>query len=385
MTPFITIASLGMVSFGMVLTMLGASLPVIIERFGIDTIAAGGLLALLSLGVVAGSVSFGPIVDRRGYKGMLVLSFACIAIGLEVVAFAPSLAVLRLALIVIGYTGGLLNGAANALVADVATGNRSAALTFVGAFFGVGAAGVPLLLAMFSTTLPFASILAGCGAFVIIPLVVTWRSPFPESKQPHGFPVAEARRLLHNPLLLLISAMMFIESGIESTAGGWTPTLFVRDLGVSIQRAPLYLSIFWFGLLLGRLILSAVLRATRPSQVLLTSLCVALVASLIVVLTRGTTLAALGVFLLGAGFASTFPILYGVVGERFTSLSGTALGIGMAIALTGGTLLPYFTGAVAMRYGLRAAFYAVPVGVVVLAVLVATSRQRLWPASRTAT
>src|SRR5205823_951944 len=132
---------------------------------------------------------FGPIVDRRGYRSMLLWSFAAIVVGLEAVAFARSLDVLRAGVLLIGFTGGLVNGGVNALAVDVAGGpDRASLVTFIGAFFGVGAAGVPFVLATFSGTFDHSSILAVSGALVLIPLGVTLATEFPPSKQPHGFP-----------------------------------------------------------------------------------------------------------------------------------------------------------------------------------------------------
>lgn len=377
---FITIACLGMVSFGVVLTTLGASLPVVIERFSIDKTEAGGLLALVSFGVLVGALSFGPIADRRGYKGMLLVAFAAIVIGLEVVAAARTLPVLRIALLVIGVAGGVVNGAVNALVADVSGRDREAALTFVGAFFGVGAAGVPLLLGTLSDALPFSGILAASGALVCVPLIVTARTTFPRSKQPHGFPVAEARRLLGDRVLLLIGAMLFLESGVETLTGGWTPTFFVDELGIPVQRAPLFLAVFWLGLLLGRLVLSVVLRRVSGARVMVASIAGALAGSVLLIASPSATLGAIGVFIMGAGFAATFPVMFGVVGERFAQLSGTALGIVMAMALSGGMLLPYVTGVIASLSGLRVAFAVVPVSLILLGGLVVRLAARLWPA-----
>jgi hypothetical protein len=48
-----------MVSFGIVLASLGASLPHVISRFRIDKRDAGALLSLLSFSVLAGSLVFG--------------------------------------------------------------------------------------------------------------------------------------------------------------------------------------------------------------------------------------------------------------------------------------------------------------------------------------
>src|SRR5215475_7861895 len=108
-----------MATFGIVLTTLGASLPAVMSKFAIDKAQAGALLSLLTFGVLAGSLVFGPIVDARGHKSLLVFAFASILVGLEATAFAPSIGVLRAAVALIGFSGGLLNGAVNALTADV--------------------------------------------------------------------------------------------------------------------------------------------------------------------------------------------------------------------------------------------------------------------------
>jgi hypothetical protein len=43
-----------MLAFGIVLTTLGAVLPSLVERFGIDKSAAGALFLLMSFGILVG-------------------------------------------------------------------------------------------------------------------------------------------------------------------------------------------------------------------------------------------------------------------------------------------------------------------------------------------
>jgi fucose permease len=371
------VACLGMLSFGIVLTTLGAVLPSVIERFGIDKAAAGALFLVMSFGILVGSVVFGPIVDRNGYKGMLLLATALIVVGLEGIAFAPSVAWLRVAVALIGFGGGIINGGANALVADISSDGRSAGLSLLGVFFGVGAVGVPFALSMLLDRFSYSALIAAVGALVVVPLVITAVTPFPAPKQAQGFPLAAAGRLVRDPVLLLMGLMLFLESGMEITVGGWTATFFKEELQVPDQRALVYLSLYWMGMMLARIALGWLLRRTAPVRVLLGCLTVGFGGSLLLLTTSSATLAALGVFLLGCGFAATFPVVLGFVGDRYTELSGTAFSVVIVMALTGGMILPYVTGVLGASYGLRGSFVIVPVALALLAMLVAgTARSR---------
>jgi MFS transporter, FHS family, glucose/mannose:H+ symporter len=378
----IAAAYLGMLIFGIVLTTLGAVLPSIIERFGIDTAAAGTLFLLMSFGIMAGSLVFGPFVDRYGYKWLLLASATLILTGLEGIAFASSLGTMRAAVLFIGFGGGIINGGVNALVADVsAEGERGAAISLLGVFFGLGAVGVPFALSVLLGRFSYSAIVAGVGAVVLAAILFIAVTRFPAPKQPQGFPIAEGARLLGDPVLLLFGLILFLESGVELTVGGWTATYFRDELGVTGQRALIFLSLYWLGMMLARLVLGSVLRRTSQLRALLTCIAIALVGSFLMIAARGLVPAALGVFMLGVGFAATFPVILGFVGDRYANLSGTAFSIAFVMALTGGMLLPYLTGVLGARYGLRTSFLAVPVALVGIVTLIGVST-RTVPGSR---
>jgi FHS family glucose/mannose:H+ symporter-like MFS transporter len=363
-------AYLGMLIFGIVLTTLGAVLPSVIERFGIDKASAGTLFLLMSFGILAGSLVFGPLVDRYGYKWLLLASAALIFVGLEGIAFAPSMGTLRTAVLLIGFGGGVINGGVNALVADIsAEGERGAAISLLGVFFGLGAVGVPFALGMLLDNSSYTAIIAGVGVVVVGATAFMAVTQFPAPKQPQGFPLAQAAGLLRDPVLLLFGLMLFLESGVELTVGGWTATFFRDELGVDGERALVFLSLYWLGMMLARVVLGAVLRRTSPVRALLACLAIALVGAFLMLGSRSLAPAAAGVFLLGVGFAATFPVILGFVGDRYARLSGTAFSIVFVMALTGGMLMPYFTGVLGGRYGLRTSFLVVPIALVGIVVL----------------
>lgn len=371
------VACLGMLAFGIVLTTLGAVLPSIMTRFGIDKAEAGTLFLLLSFGILVGSLVFGPIVDRYGYKRLLLLATAMIAAGLEGIAIAPSMSTLRVAIALIGIGGGVVNGGTNALVADVSAEGRSSGLALLGVFFGLGAMGVPFALGTLLDRFSYGIIIAFAGATVLIPLIVTAAARFPAPKQEQGFPLGAAGRLLKDPVLLLMGLLLFLESGMEITVGGWTSTYFKEELGLTEQRALVMLSLYWLGLMLSRLALSRILERTAPSRVLLGCIGVALAGSLLLLGSTGVAAAAAGVFLIGTGFAAVFPVVLGFAADRYAALSGTAFSIVIVMALTGGMLMPYTTGIIGGTYGMRGSFIVVPAAIVVQAALLLIVSRRL--------
>src|SRR5262249_24428183 len=98
-------ACLGMLLFGITMTTLGAVLPPLMDRYGMDRTEAGSLLALMSLGILAGSLVFGPIVDRFGYRSVLIAAALGVCLGLEGIAGAPSEHWLAGAVLALGFSG----------------------------------------------------------------------------------------------------------------------------------------------------------------------------------------------------------------------------------------------------------------------------------------
>lgn len=370
-------ACLGMLVFGIVLTTLGSILPSLIERFGMDKASAGSLFFLMSMGILAGSIVFGPIADRYGYKALLFAGLGLILVGLEIIAFAPATGLLRLGIVFTGFGGGIVNGCTNAVVADVSAERKTAGLSLLGIFFGIGAVGMPFSLGMLLDTFTYGAIVAGVGALLAMPMVFTSAIRFPAPKHAQGLPLRQGADLIRQPTLLLLGLMLFLQSGMEITLGGWTATYFNEVLALEGSQALLYLSLFWFGMMLARLALGTVLRDIEPARVLVACIGIAFAGTLLLLMSTTRGPAATGVFFAGAGLAAGFPVVLGYVGDRYAALSGTAFSIALVMALTGGSILPYGTGALAESYGLRASLVIVPIALVLQLILFSILLRRL--------
>ncbi len=345
-------ACIALLLFGITLITLGSTLPLLTLKFTINDLGAGKLVSILPLGILAGSLIFGPIVDRYGYKIILIASVVLSVIALEGLIFTSSFLILQICIFIIGIGGGILNGGGSALVADISKEDKGANLSLLGVFFGIGALGMPLLLGILSKHFQYPTIISAISLFMIVSVVYIFLISFPKPKQAQGFPLKAGIKLLKEPALLLTSFFLFFQSGIEGLINNWTTTFLQGRLNASPEKALYALSFSIVGLTITRLLLGALLKKISSLLVLFISLLLIGAGSLILIYTASYGMAFTALIIIGAGFAAGFPVILGYIGQLYSGLSGTAFSIALVIALTGNTLLNYLFGIIANRYSI---------------------------------
>ena len=344
-------ACLGMLLFGMVFLSLGTIAVFIQERFQADAVRVASLASSLPLGILIGSLVFGPLVDRYSYKLLLIVSSGLITAAFELIALAGTFRVLQLSYFLIGFAGGMINGGTNALAADITTGTKGARLSMLGVFFGVGALGMPVLIGTLSHIYPYRTIISIMGFFVLLPLIFFTLVKFPEAKQKQGFPIKKAFRMLKEPLIILIGFILFFESALEGMVNNWSTT-YLRSMDLSENYALYALSCQVAAIAVTRLVLSRLLRQIPSRVALYIGFTFIFAGSLILFLASSFPMAVISMICLGMGFAAGFPVILGYTGELYSEMSGTAFSIVIFLALTGNTLLNYLVGIISNWKGM---------------------------------
>jgi FHS family glucose/mannose:H+ symporter-like MFS transporter len=349
-TQVFVAACIGLFLFGMILISLGSILPSLKEKFVADGLNTGILASIFPIGILAGSLIFGPIVDRYGYKLLLIVSVLISAIAMEGLAFSGSLPLLGVCIFSAGFGGGIINGGTNALVADISEENKGANLSLLGVFFGIGAFGLPFLLGVLSKNFDYSSIISAVGLFMLFPVIYFILIRFPSPKLAQGFPLKEGIRLLKEPALLLTALFLFFQSGVESLINNWTTSFLHDKLKMPGEDALYALSFSLAGLTIARLLLGILLKKISSFVVLIVSLLLVGASSFILLFTTSYNIAFAALIIIGAGLAAGFPVILGYIGQLYISLSGTAFSISLVIALAGNTFLNYLFGIIARKY-----------------------------------
>lgn len=345
-------ACTGMLLFGICLTTLGSVAPDLKDKLAINEISAGTLFSILPLGILAGSLIFGPIADRYGYKILISVSCILLSAGFEGVAWSNEVGWLKAFIFLVGLTGGVINGATNALVSDISDADKGANLSLLGVFFGVGALGMPLLLGLLRAVLNFELIVAAVGILSFVTGLWFLVIKLPPPKQSMGIPVSAGISIIKDGLLLLIAFFLFFQSSFEGIINNWTTTYLIDRYGAQTEKALYGLSLFVAGMSVMRLVTGTILRNIKVQRLLIASFGMILLALLLIRAGDSILASFAGLMMLGAGLAGGFPIMLGFVGEKFTSLSGTAFSFVLVIGLLGNMTVNYGVGVISQNFGI---------------------------------
>lgn len=358
----------GIFLFGVSMVIIGSTLSVLRERFGMSDIEAGGLFSILPFGLLVGSVTFGPVADKYGYRWVLTVAGLFLSLGFFGIAHAGSLFVLRSCIFLFGIGGGVINGASSALVSDLSVKEHKITnLIWLGAFFGVGAFVTPIILSVIEKTYYTLVIdVAGVLSLLIAILFAVIAYPVTVQKDKISFKLIPV--FVKNRLFMALCFYLFFQSSFEAIVNNWTVSFFV-DLRVGENKALLAFSSSVLGMILMRVLTGSILRNLSFNRLMTLALAFLGVGLIILFVPAPFYFKATGMFFIGAGLAPGFPVMLGSAGELFKEVSATAFSFAMLIALIGNTLINYITGVLTEKFGMGVFPYVIMTEIVALLLL----------------
>jgi fucose permease len=362
------------IALGMPDGLLGVGWPTIRADFGLPLDAIGMLLFASMAGYLSSSFFSGAILRRWHVSKVLIVSCVTTAVGLIGYTLVPEWWMMVALGILAGLGAGTIDSGLNNYVASHF---GPGLMQWLHASYGIGVTSGPLLMTLFITHFAewrYGYLIVG-GFQLLLGLVFWFTLPMWAKNEPKEISSDTPTEVPHKPSLWktlssprvwLSMGMFFLYTGVEVILGTWTFSLLTEARGVKPELAGLFAGSYWFMFTVGRVLAGVVTRKMKIERVVLGSLLMAILGSLLLLLSPLPITSLVAVALIGFAFAPIFPGLMSGTAKRVgVEHVENAIGIQAASAGLGGTALTSLVGVMAAKLGLE----VMPIMLIVFLVL----------------
>lgn len=384
-TFLILIIYIAFISLGLPDAVLGAAWPIMQVELNAPLEAAGFLFGMVSVGTVLSSLVSGPLLKKYGTGRVTVFSVMLTAIGLLGFNYSISIYWLLLFTLPLGLGAGAVDAGLNDYVAIHYKAHH---MNWLHAFWGVGATMGPLVLSQFiSRGYSWRNgylVIAVFQFVLVLVLLLTlplWKKvagekPLNQEVSQEEAP-SETRKKTNVFKLAGVkwALLTFVfYTGIEQTVNLWGSTFLVDSKGIDPATAAKWLSYYFLGITIGRVMSGFISFKLNNKQMLRLGQTIVLVGALILLLPLANPFMLVGLILIGLGCAPVYPSMLHETPVRFgEEFSQHVMGLQLAAGNTGALLLPPLFGLVASHLSVN----LLPMFLVAYAIILLFSTERL--------
>ncbi len=350
--------------FGTSMTIIGATLPIILGDFHWSYLAAGLVLAAGSVAYFVATFAAGHLVKGWGPKPTIALALALGAIGLTFFAATPFPLVNALLSALIGLGQGGVEIGVNCLTLRIDYKKTGRPMNLMHGAFAVGAIAGPLTVALliengFNWVAVYRALAVIFALLGVLMLFVSLPGTADDAADDEVTP----NRLRANPAYWLSFLALFFYVGVELGVSNWLAEYFVVVFDTPASASAWLVSLFWIGLLAGRFGFPLLYRGSRQDVALVAFSALATVAIVLLSLLgcspQNAATNAIGkglVFLAGLGCSIYYPAVITLLGRCFPREQGRAVGFAATGGGVGAFVFPFTMAALAQNWGIRAGF-----------------------------
>ena len=340
------------ISLGLPDSLFGVAWPVVHKDFLVPESFAS--VYSIITGVCTGGISLiaGKLIRKFGTPNVTFVSILLTACGLLGISFAPNIWVMMICTVVMGYGAGAIDTALNNYIS---LHYEARHMSWLHCFWGVGVTISPLIMAQFLDGdggnwrggYRTIAIMQFCIALLVIFSLKKWKK---QDKTADNIIEENTESNKKSVNIFKIKGVItsILSQGLycsmEFLIGTWGASYLVNSFAASPDVAARWVSLYYGGIMLGRLISGVISKKADDKTLLRGGIITAFVGMLILILPIGTA-SFVGLLLIGIGFGPIFPSILHSVPDRFgkeysADITGFHMGgayaIGFAVQLAFG-------------------------------------------------
>ena len=359
LTILLIIIYIAFISLGLPDAILGSAWPLMHTDLNVPISYAGIATMIVSGGTIISSFFSEKMIRKFGTGKVTTISVLLTATGLLGIYFAPSFIWICLLGIPLGIGAGAVDAALNNFVA---LHYEAKHINWLHCFWGIGATSGPFIMSLFllnqngwrigyATIGIIQAILVIC-LFISLPL---WRQFETTQKvEEEDDNDIKIKSLLKIPGAKPTLIAFFCYCAVELTTGLWASSYLVVNDGLAVELAAKWASFYYLGITVGRFIAGFLTMKLTNTQMIRIGQTICIIGAILLVLPITSVFKLIGLIFIGLGCAPIYPAMLHETPNRFgKELSQRLMGIQMATAYVGSTLIPPLFGALSKVLGLQ--------------------------------
>ncbi len=354
-TLLLIVIFIDFIGLGIPDSLFGAAWPAINSDFGLPISAANAVTVTMTVCSIISSLMSAKLTEKFSTSKIAAVSTALTAVGLFGFSISKNIYMMFFFTLFLGFGAGAIDAVLNNYVA---VHYRASHMNFLHCFYGIGVTLSPYLM---SLALKNRSWQSGYHLAFIIQLVISiiafaslplWqkngRLSESSDKKSEKSSFAELIKL---PGIKSTWLVFFSSCALEYVSGTWSSSFLVNSRGITVDRAALFVTVYYGGIAFGRFLSGIFSSKLKPQQIILIGTILIIPAIVLVSQPFIPNLIAVGMFLIGLGNGPLYPNMVHLTPIRFgAQRSQAVMGSQMAAAYIGILSMPTLTGFLAQKF-----------------------------------
>ena len=354
-TLLLIVIFIDFIGLGIPDSLFGAAWPAINSDFGLPISAANAVTVTMTVCSIISSLMSAKLTEKFSTSKIAAVSTALTAVGLFGFSISKNIYMMFFFTLFLGFGAGAIDAVLNNYVA---VHYRASHMNFLHCFYGIGVTLSPYLM---SLALKNRSWQSGYHLAFIIQLVISiiafaslplWQKNgrLSESSDKKSEKISFAE-LIKLPGIKSTWLVFFGSCALEYVSGTWSSSFLVNSRGITVDRAALFVTVYYGGIAFGRFLSGIFSSKLKPQQIILIGTILIIPAIVLVSQPFIPNLIAVGMFLIGLGNGPLYPNMVHLTPIRFGAQHSQAvMGSQMAAAYIGILSMPTLTGFLAQKF-----------------------------------
>lgn len=370
---FIIVIYLCFFGLGIPDSVIGASWPAISSSFSIPLYYAGIVSMIITFCTIVSSLLSNRLINRFGTYTVSLVSILATTISLAGFYFSTNFFMLCFFALPLGLGAGAVDAALNNFVSN---NYEAKYMIWLHCFWGIGATFTPLVV---SASIEYYSwntaylFLALVQLFICISLALSfplWRKYSVDNSTEANAIQPSISTILSTKNIKVVLFCFFCYTATEITAGLWTATYLHINKNIDIATSASISSLLYAGITLGCFINGFVSMKISTKNIIRLGIILCILGIIGLYFSTDNKSLSMFIFTVGFGLSPIYPSMLHMTSDRFGELSQSIMGIQLAVAYIGSTIMPPFLGILTIYLG--TSIFPVFILITTLAMLICT-------------